>query len=424
MQAGLFALIPKDRLTGILDTFHALTGLPLRLIDLMGASLYRCGQDRNYCAALRTQIFPGQGCEDAYCKAGKRASQLGEAYLFTCHGELTHIAFPLMDQGELLASVIAGPFLMEQPDSTMVSVLLEKYPLTPALSLELYDGLMEMPVEPPARVHLLERLLDHLLSPLLPAERSRLMEMRGKMSQQARMNEFIQLYKEQASFSERERLYDREEAFLSKVRSGDTGEAKKLLNELLGYILMSEGNQSDAVRLHALELATLLSRTALEGGADTDSMFALSRSFLRRIETEQSVQELCWLLRELLEQVMGAMFSQKDKGNPYIRKALRYMSDHYAQPLTLAGVAKEIGLSPSYFSSLFHKVVRLSFREQLCRMRVEESRRLLLSTDYSITEIALAIGFSDQSYYCKVFRRIVGMTPGQYRGNSQDRKKT
>ena len=424
MQAGIFSLIPRERLISILDTFHALTELPLRLIDPWGETLYRCGQDRNYCALLQEQVFPARDCDAAYCKAGQRASRLGEAYLFTCHGELTHIAFPLMDQGELLASVIAGPFLLDQPDSTAISALLEKYPLSPTQTLELYDGLTELPVKPPARVHLLEQLLDHLLSPLLPAERSRLMEMRQKMSQQSRVNEFIQLYKEQDTASDREQFYRKEVTLLSQVRSGHMAEAKKLLNELLGYILISEGNQANAVRVHALELSTLLSRTALEGGANMDSMYALNRSFLQRIMAEKNVQELCWLLRELLEQVMGAMSSQKDKGNPYIRKALRYMSDHYAQPLTLAGVAKEIGLSSSYFSSLFHKVVGFSFREQLCRLRVDESRRLLLSTECSITEIALAIGFSDQSYYCRVFRQIVGMTPGQYRGHTEGRKRT
>ena len=57
----------------------------------------------------------------------------------------------------------------------------------------------------------------------------------------------------------------------------------------------------------------------------------------------------------------------------------------------------------------------MSFREQLCRIRVEESKRLLLQKDYSLVDIALAMGFPDQSYYSKVFKRIVGVTPGKYR---------
>ena len=48
-------------------------------------------------------------------------------------------------------------------------------------------------------------------------------------------------------------------------------------------------------------------------------------------------------------------------------------------------------------------------------MRVEESKRLLVSSEYSLTDIAMAMGFPDQSYYCKVFKRLVGLTPSKYR---------
>lgn len=422
MRTGLYALVSEERLVGVLDTLHAFTGLPLRLIDPEGAVLHSFGKSGAYCSLLKSRLFRQGECDQIHKKAGQRASQLGEAYIFTCHAELNHIAFPLMDQGELLASVIVGPFLMDSPDSTLISALLEKYPLTPALSLELYDGLTELPVEPPPRVQLLKKLLEHLLSPLMPAERIRLLQIREKMSQQARVGETIQLYKEREPSPGRKLFYDKETELLAKVRSGNVREAKALLNELLGHVLFSEGGRVETVRLHAIELTTLLSRVAMEGGAGTDSVYALNSHFLSRMTREQSTQELCYLLQEMVEQFMSTMFSGKDKGNPYIRRALRHIADHYDQPLTLTQVAEKIGLSPSYFSSLFHKMVGVSFREHLCRVRVEESRRLLLSTDYSITEIALAIGFSDQSYYCKVFRRIVGIPPGQYRGRPEKKE--
>jgi YesN/AraC family two-component response regulator len=127
------------------------------------------------------------------------------------------------------------------------------------------------------------------------------------------------------------------------------------------------------------------------------------------------VDALCLRLQEVVENFMSAMFYGKDKGNHYIRKALRYMSEHYGEHIELTDVAAYVQLSPSYFSTLFRQVVGQSFREQLCLIRVEESKQLLLSTDYSLTDIAIAVGFPDQSYYCKVFKRIVGLTPGKFR---------
>ena len=140
-----------------------------------------------------------------------------------------------------------------------------------------------------------------------------------------------------------------------------------------------------------------------------------NRTLLPLMYQERDVEALCLRLQEVVENFMSAMFYSKDKGNHYIRKALRYMSEHYGEHLELTDVAAYVQLSPSYFSTLFRQVVGQSFREQLCQIRVEESKQLLLSTDYSLTDIAIAVGFPDQSYYCKVFKRIVGLTPGKFR---------
>ena len=56
-----------------------------------------------------------------------------------------------------------------------------------------------------------------------------------------------------------------------------------------------------------------------------------------------------------------------------------------------------------------------TFKEYLSMVRVEESKRLLANTDYSLIDIAVATGFQDQSYFSKVFKRYTGLTPGQYR---------
>ena len=113
---------------------------------------------------------------------------------------------------------------------------------------------------------------------------------------------------------------------------------------------------------------------------------------------------------------MEAMFSPQDKGNVYVRRALQYIAAHFAAPLTLEAVAREISVSPNYLSMLFHKTVGLTFRERLCRVRVEESKRLLLNSKYSLKEIAVAVGFTDQSYFTKVFKHLTGLSPGKFRG--------
>lgn len=415
MHTGLYSVVPEEKLKSVLATLHEFADLPLRLLDGTGQLLQYHGSRSTYCALLQEHIFVRHECAQIHFKAGQRAQELGEAYIFTCHADLNHIAFPLVYRGELLGIVIAGPFLMDTPDSTVVHRVMENSQLSPALALELYDRLAGLTVLPPAKVQTLKKLMDHLFSPLLPAERAQLIKAQEKMYQQSRINETIQVYKEQSTSPSRQFFREKESMLLTKVRTGSVKEAKALLNELIGYVLFSEGGHIDTIRIHAIELTTLLSRVAMDGGAQTDSIYALNSQFLMLMSKEQNIEDLCYLLQDVVESFMEAMFSSKDKGNLYIRQALRYMAEHYSQPLTLAQMAKTVGLSQSYFSSLFHEVLGVSFREHLCRIRVEESKRLLLSSDYPLCDIATAMGFTDQSHYCKVFKRIVGITPGQYR---------
>ena len=416
MAVSLFSLVTKEKIYDVLSNLQEFTGLAIQLIDNNGRMIMSFGQTTSYCAILKKKVFDKSECFNLHMKAGETAQKLGEAYIFCCHANLNHIAFPLINQGDLLGSVIIGPFLMDEPDSTLVTEVADRYHLSAGLSLDLNDELSKLIVLPPAKVTQLKNLIDNLLSPLLPGERLLLLQNQEKMSQQARINETIQVYKEEKTNQSLEFFYRKEQDLLSKVRSGTMAEVKGLLNELIGFVLFSEGGQMEQVRIHCIELTTLLSRVAIDGGAKTDSIYRLNNEFLYRLDRERELEDLCELMQEVLESFMRSMFNETDKGNPYIRKALRFMSDNYSEHLELNQVAEYVELSPSYFSALFHQVVGESFREHLCKIRVEESKRLLLSKKYALADIAVSMGFPDQSYYCKVFKKIVGVTPGKYRG--------
>ena len=254
------------------------------------------------------------------------------------------------------------------------------------------------------------------MSPLMPAERVILQQAKEKLYQQSRINETIQQYKEQGISESRAFFYEKETELLSRVRTGNVQEAKALLDELLGHVLFSQGSRIENIHLMAVELTTLLSRVAIDGGAGTDKIYGLNSQYLTRILLQQNQEELCYLLQEVVESFMDAMFTHQDQGNPHIRKALRYIAANYTQKLTLQNVASEVGISPNHFSTLFHKTVGVSFREYLCQTRVGGSKQFLLYTDYSLADIAAAMGFPDQSNFSKVFKRITGISPGKYRG--------
>lgn len=98
-----------------------------------------------------------------------------------------------------------------------------------------------------------------------------------------------------------------------------------------------------------------------------------------------------------------------------IKRALRRIRNDYASPLTLAELAAEAGLSPQYFCRAFRQVTGRTPVDYLNYYRVECAAELLCSTCDSVTEIALACGFNELSYFIRLFTRYKKMPPGQFR---------
>jgi len=401
MPEALFELVPREHLADILSHIHCYTGLPLRLIDLDGRDLLRFGVPTDCCRLLGE----ASACQAFHRKAGEQAKALGEGYIFSCDAGFNHIAYPLADRDALLGTVLLGPFLMDavSPDDE------------PARSREAYAALRALQVLEPKRVTSLSRMMDYMFQSIIPAERAILMQSREKAASQSRIGEALQMYKNQAISSSYEYFYEKELLLLAKVKTGAIAQAKALINDLLGYVLFSEGWNVSAIRLRAIELTTLLSRVALDGGANADSIFRLNEQFLELISRQSGIEDISLLLLDVVEGFMSAMFNRTDRGNLHIRQALRYIAAHYAEPLRIADVAKTLHLSPDYFATLFRRTVGESFNAYLMQIRIEESKLLLLSTNDTLTDIAVATGFSDQSYFCKVFKKHMGISPGKYR---------
>ena len=126
-------------------------------------------------------------------------------------------------------------------------------------------------------------------------------------------------------------------------------------------------------------------------------------------------------LKRLIEQLVAPrlpteMSLHRPTKEGAIQQAMLFVAENYQEKLTVEDVARQIGLSYSYFSKLFCDAVGVGFREYLLQFRIEKSKELLSdSEDRSLADIALAVGFPNQSYYCRAFKKIVGTTPGKFR---------
>jgi YesN/AraC family two-component response regulator len=100
-----------------------------------------------------------------------------------------------------------------------------------------------------------------------------------------------------------------------------------------------------------------------------------------------------------------------------ITKARRYIEEHHSEELSLSQVAQAVHTSVFYFCKLFRKVTGVTFTEFVSRTRVEKAKNLLLNPNLRVSEIAFEVGFQSLTHFNRVFKKIVGESPTEYRSH-------
>ena len=99
----------------------------------------------------------------------------------------------------------------------------------------------------------------------------------------------------------------------------------------------------------------------------------------------------------------------------YITKITDWIRLHYAEQLNVTKVATEFNYHPGYLSSVFKKYTGVSLMDFINRTKIDAAKEILLSSSEPIKQISSRLGFSDEKYFMKVFKRLEGTTPSKYR---------
>lgn len=144
-------------------------------------------------------------------------------------------------------------------------------------------------------------------------------------------------------------------------------------------------------------------------------------------ETPFSEQITHNLLYELLANIHDLLFddaqqisTSREENNDPINKAIKYIYNNYNQNLNLDTIAKYINMNSSYFSRTFKKTIGLSLTDYINHIRTKNAISLIVNTDLPITEIAYNCGYTDQTYFCKIFKKINNCSPRELRKNTKN----
>lgn len=129
-----------------------------------------------------------------------------------------------------------------------------------------------------------------------------------------------------------------------------------------------------------------------------------------------NIQDVFLCLENLYMEGMELLRKKEEDDTPVpILLAKRYIRSYFNMPLTLKEISEYVGMNENYFSDYFSKLTGMTFKQFQTELRVRYAKQMLLDKNYSLEDIAEAVGYSDVKYFSRVFKQITGTAPGEYR---------
>lgn len=402
-----------EKVEEAIESFCGITDVPVTFFNNQGIIEWECHKQSKFCNFFDVYQDPSSVCMKNLISSSKLAAQLGEPYVFVCKAGLVKIAVSLIINGQVIGSFMAGPIIMGGLKESVITnvfslnnIHFDSYP-------KIILFLRGMKVFKPKEVSYLSSMLGNcILAAITPnADYS---SINSQYKEQKRIGENLQKYKKENKTMPYP--YDLESKLIENVKDGDTTSSLETFKKFLGEISLIEVGDLSSIKTKVLGICTILSRVATER---TNLPQELAESYfydMNVLNQAVSFQELSILASNLIESITQSVASSTYGGNSQIIKlAIQNINENYKNRISLKTVAEHLHTNPSYLSTLFKQEMGTTFTDYLNQVRINRSCELLADTSLSLIDISIQCGFDGQSYFTKVFRKIKGSTPKDYR---------
>ena len=359
----------------------ALTGIDINTFDVKMKDFDKC--QAHFCATCPKQC----DYKNIHLYGLYESVRWDGKYIYYCPLDFIFVAVPIADEYNTPnAGIILGPIIMGEAED--------------------FDNTYDLPNMDTARVNDLAEVASFLLSE------------RTDVASKESVTDFLNAIYKELELLPKTKGYpiELEKKLQAAIFDGDEKNAKEYLNRLLGEIFFRSNCDFAIIKARALELVILLSRSAIEGGADMEEIFALNNNYFEEINRFDTSERLAVWLSGIINRFVSYVFEFRDvRHSVTLRKVIRYIKNNYMNKITLDEIADHVYMSKSYISRLFNEGVGMSISAYINKTRVEKSKGLLKNTDLSIAEIANLMGFEDQSYFAKQFKSEIGISPKEFR---------
>ena len=237
--------------------------------------------------------------------------------------------------------------------------------------------------------------------------------------------DFSSVYKEELiDYSRIFIRYDLENNFLNMISTGNTRDLFHAYEELSRYTSQHTlpGNTYYNPVSGYATIRALARKAAEQGGLSVVKIDEITQRYAQKITAAQNFEEKERFSREMLYELTDAVRIQNQKAEAFsspIARVLEYLSLNYSQEIPLPALAELAHFSEPHLKRKFKDETGVTISQYITKMRCDKAADLLLSSDFPVQEISFYVGYPDNNYFVKIFKRQFGLTPTDYRKSNK-----
>lgn len=204
------------------------------------------------------------------------------------------------------------------------------------------------------------------------------------------------------------------------IRSTNIESIKKVLDNFFNQIMDNAFTSSIAMRI-GIELWSTFKYELENTGVNTLDQFDQLSNPYHQFPQLHSWKELYDIFQKLVNTLeKEPVFQENVRHSKLVDDVLKYVEDNLHNPITLNQISEELYISRNYLGRIFKDHMNVSFTEYLTNTRINKARKLLLTGDHMIYEVAAAVGFENPAYFSALFKKTLGYSPSQLLSKKSD----
>ncbi len=408
----------QDKIQQVIDTFYKSTGIGILFFDkkltvTMHQNSKRLVNDFICLGMSRITSFLAE-------KYHSEANDENIFYTFILDANLVSNVILLCHEGSWVGAFVTQPVLINKPRKEDMEKLLDNLNIRAENRKTVSGILMRTPVVSYDRIMPVGYVLKGLLSTFFTEDTPRQVLKGGSDVSTAKK---IDVVKNCSVNRDALTTYNPYSSYLTikeSIQRGDTDALSTFMNEInAGSIPMDTLHDSNFIRSlknNCIKVCSMGCYAAVEANAPYFKTLNLADEFIRKAEALENINDIYELMKNaMLSFTRSVAAGKKISYSKPIRLVIEYIEGHYAEKITLNVLAEHTNLSASYLSNMIKKETGMNLLDNINKIRIEHSKRLLLETNLSSNEVASKVGFSYQNHFASTFRKITGLTPSDFR---------